>query len=564
MKASFKKKAIGVKRLAFFKRDRELPEEFKDRYNLATVDLIAGEYNRAIEQYEAILEQFPRNGQVWLEYAHALLGAGSKDKAKEAIEAARKYTKIEDSILGIDNPHTMVEFGILMEEEGQPKIAEKIYGAVTESTPTWYRPWFLLATIFKKREKFKRAEEIFRKGIESSKEETERLMIGLAEVLTLQHRFEEGLSFRRKAIEANPDYVEAWLSFAVDSYQFGDYDEGEAALAKARELSRNDSKMLEVIEATVEMLEEHLKKCPKGMDEGEYMFSMGAVHYQNQNFERARKALEKAVRLRPKHAESWALLGGILVQLQELREAEKACKTAISLDSKSVGAYQVLSSIRTIQGNMNEAIEVLRDGIAANPQESSLRKMLAEVEKIQSGDQVLTKKLAEAEEQKDEGMKLLAEGKLDKALKNFNKVVKLIPEDADAWAQLGLIYVNLKKYNDGEKAAREAIRLEEDNAIAWGVLGAALGDAGKLEEAEHALTRAVELDPNNASNILPLGFIHMQRGNLDMAQIMLEKVVKLKPTVAVAWHMLSQVYDLQGKHDEAVDASTNAQKFGMS
>ena len=103
--------------------------------------------------------------------------------------------------------------------------------------------------------------------------------------------------------------------------------------------------MTDSINQTVKMLEDHLKKCPEGMDEGDFAFSVGVVHYQNQDFSKARDALKRAVRLRPDHAESWAVLGGSLAQLKNLREAEKACKTALSIDTKSIAAYQVLSGV---------------------------------------------------------------------------------------------------------------------------------------------------------------------------------------------------------------------------
>jgi len=169
--------------------------------------------------------------------------------------------------------------------------------------------------------------------------------------------------------------------------------------------------------------------------------------------------------------------------------------------------------------------------------------------------------MSDAEEKKREALTLLAQGDLKKALKAFNKSLKFNSNDAEVWAHIGLINVNLQKFEDGEKAAREAILLDENNATAWGVLGAALGDAGKTDEAEEALTKAVELDPNNVSNLLPLGFIHLQKGNLDIAQIMFEKSMKLRPKVSVVWQMLAQVYALQGKEEEAADALANAQKY---
>ena len=525
---------------------------------------MAGDYEKAAASYTEILEVAPKNGKIWLEYTHTLLGLGQKEEAKEAYKNVKKYLRKEESVFGVGNARTLTEFGILIEEEGDRNIAEEIYQTATTQEPSWYKPWFFYASIYKKKKDYEKAEEIYRKALEVVTEEKERLLIGLAEVLTLQHRFEEGLEARRQATKINPEFAEAWFSFAVDSYQFGDYDEAEAALAKARELSKDNQQMIDAINQTVKMLEDHLKKCPEGMDEGEFAFSVGVVHYQNQDFSKARDSLKRAIRLRPDHAESWTVLGGSLAQLKELEEAEKACKTAIGLDPKSVAAYQVLSGIRAMQGDMPAAISTLKSGIKANPGEPTLPKLLADAEKAQGGDVFYSQEIADSERHKQEGLTLLTQGEMKKALKVFKKSLKFNSKDPEVWAYIGLIDVNLRKFDDGEKAAREAIRIDGNNAIAWGVLGAALGDAGKTEEAEQALTKAVELDPSNVSNILPLGFIHMQKGNLDIAQTMFKKSVKLRPTAVVAWQMLAQVYQLQGKEKEANEALANAHKYAGS
>jgi len=148
--------------LAFFKKDQELPGELKEKRNIAAVDLLAGDYDKAIEAYEEIIKEVAKNGQVWLEYTHSLLGAGRKEDGRKAYQSAKKFTRKEESVFGIGNSHTMVEYGILMEEEGESETAEQIYDAVSKQTPDWYKPWFLLASIHKKKENYERAEEIYR------------------------------------------------------------------------------------------------------------------------------------------------------------------------------------------------------------------------------------------------------------------------------------------------------------------------------------------------------------------------------------------------------------------
>jgi len=102
---------VGVKELAFLKRDQELPEELKDKRNLAAVDLLAGDYEKAEAVYDEIIKVVPKNGQIWLEYTHTLLGLGRKEEAKKAYQSVKKFIRKEESVFGIGNSRTMVQIG---------------------------------------------------------------------------------------------------------------------------------------------------------------------------------------------------------------------------------------------------------------------------------------------------------------------------------------------------------------------------------------------------------------------------------------------------------------------
>lgn len=45
---------IGVRGLAFFKKDQELPGELKEKRNIAAVDLLAGDYDKAMRNLSSL------------------------------------------------------------------------------------------------------------------------------------------------------------------------------------------------------------------------------------------------------------------------------------------------------------------------------------------------------------------------------------------------------------------------------------------------------------------------------------------------------------------------------
>ena len=68
------------------------------------------------------------------------------------------------------------------------------------------------------------------------------------------------------------------------------------------------------------------------------------------------------------------------------------------------------------------------------------------------------------------------------------------PDDADGWAVLGAAHFELARWTDAEQAARQVVRLRPDSAREWCNLGVVLRKLGQLEHAAAAQQRALDLD----------------------------------------------------------------------
>ncbi len=107
--------------------------------------------------------------------------------------------------------------------------------------------------------------------------------------------------------------------------------------------------------------------------------------------------------------------------------------------------------------------------------------------------------MTEAEELLRKGKELLDKGDLKKAFSNFDKVVKLEPDNADGYFGKAEAAVGLPKYSliDVAQFYREAIKHDPENGYYYLTYGEFCLSNGLLKQAEENYEKAVELDPDN-------------------------------------------------------------------
>ncbi len=116
------------------------------------------------------------------------------------------------------------------------------------------------------------------------------------------------------------------------------------------------------------------------------------------------------------------------------------------------------------------------------------------------------------------GNALALQGRFDEAIDQFQRALKIDPNDADA------------VYN----------------------LGNALAQQGNLEAAGKELQLALQIKPNSAMAAYDLGNVRARQGRLDEAIDQFQRALKSDPGLARAYYNLGQIFSKQGKLDEAI------------
>jgi tetratricopeptide (TPR) repeat protein len=187
----------------------------------------------------------------------------------------------------------------------------------------------------------------------------------------------------------------------------------------------------------------------------------------------------------------------------------------------------------------------------------------------------------DAAEQYHRGVRYEEQGRLDKAVREYEKATRWGQNHPDAHHRMGVFYLNQGRLDRAVGAFRKAISLRPKFAEARSHLAIAYQQQGKLDEALAAWERAKRFDPKlRASHNLDgaynnLGMDYVKAGEFDLAVIAFKTAQSINPNLAIqvdshdaeafneaiaahtvvveATKNLGTVYFNQDKMDEAID-----------
>jgi tetratricopeptide (TPR) repeat protein len=97
------------------------------------------------------------------------------------------------------------------------------------------------------------------------------------------------------------------------------------------------------------------------------MGRVGAMYYQQGNFEKARTIFEGLVELDPESADAHSALGGLLTLQQNDEKAVKHLSRAIEINPSQIAPYVNLGEIYIRQQKIEQAVANLKKAIALDP-----------------------------------------------------------------------------------------------------------------------------------------------------------------------------------------------------
>ncbi len=152
-------------------------------------------------------------------------------------------------------------------------------------------------------------------------------------------------------------------------------------------------------------------------------------------------------------------------------------------------------------------------------------------------------------------------GNLQQAFLQYDKSVRLEPENPRVRYKIGLLFLLNKMYDDAILEFQGVLKKEPQNALAYEGMGLALFQQQKIAEAERYFTKAIELNQNLWKSHNCLGIIYDKRKDYQRAIAAYQKAIAIKQDNALLYNNLGLSYLFSGNYDSAIKAFDTAMGF---
>jgi tetratricopeptide (TPR) repeat protein len=146
-----------------------------------------------------------------------------------------------------------------------------------------------------------------------------------------------------------------------------------------------------------------------------------------------------------------------------------------------------------------------------------------------------------ARKEYDEGQKALENKDADAATKYFRKAIQLYGKYSEAYLALGLLYMDLGKFDDAQPALQAANEITPTAPGGYLALGTMYNAQKKYDDAEKALTHGLELKPDVPDGQYELAKTYWATGKWQDAEPHAQKAVALAPNMAPAHVLLGNI-----------------------
>jgi Flp pilus assembly protein TadD/peroxiredoxin len=183
------------------------------------------------------------------------------------------------------------------------------------------------------------------------------------------------------------------------------------------------------------------------------------------------------------------------------------------------------------------------------------------------------------------GVAFFQRGYFDQAAASFQQVIEAKPDNAEAYYNLGTLYLRRNALADARRYLEQTVKLRPNYPEAWNNLGMIAAQQGQAEEAirdfkqslslkpdyvvallnlgnfyrrqeaygeaDRLLSRALEIEPDNPEVNYSVGMLYARENQLPRASQQLEKAVSLRADYADALNNLGVLYVRQQRYSEA-------------
>lgn len=354
----------------------------------------------------------------------------------------------------------------------------------------------LIGNIYRKQGNSIEAEKHWKKALELNPERPDAYN-GMGWIALEKGEYEKAIAFWRKALEINPEMPGVHSCIAQTLIILGRYDE------------------------VIKEAEEELKISP-GSSLSYFLLGQGYLKLMDYN--KAKQYYETAIEIQPDYMNAYYGLFTACSRLKQQDEAEahiavfkqlkaeerkvmmdrnRAFDDIVTIKKMLAETYNDAKQIYEKHGNHQEAENLLTRAIILDPNNTKYLMKLGSL--FQSG------------------------GRLPDALKTYEKIAEIEPNNIISHINIGVISVQLKQFDTAEKVFKKVIALSPGFSAGYRELAQLYLKTGtKYPEALRLSQTAVELE-ETAANYFTLSWAYDRNGDIANAITALKRAVELEP-----------------------------------
>ncbi len=159
------------------------------------------------------------------------------------------------------------------------------------------------------------------------------------------------------------------------------------------------------------------------------------------------------------------------------------------------------------------------------------------------------------------GVAMFQRGYLDQAAASFKQVIASKPENAEAYYNLGTLYLRRNSLQDARQYLEQTVKLRPNYPEAWNNLGMVAAQQGQADEAVRSFKESLRLRPAYATALVNLGNIYRRQGTLDEAEKLLSRAIEIEPDDPEINYSMGMLYAREDQLPRAEEYLEKAVKF---
>ncbi|MCY3741464.1 MAG: tetratricopeptide repeat protein [Candidatus Poribacteria bacterium] len=538
-------------------------------YNLGIAYLEAGQYNRAVPEFEAAIKLDPNFIGAHAALCRAYLEQNELENASTAVASALK--------LDANYQPALLLYGTIIEayhDKGKAYLDDRQY---TEAVAALQKAITLDADLDD--------------NSQDSHPENIHLYVHLGAAYIGMKAYQEAVEALQYAIAQDADLVDAHYNLGYAYVEQGASDKAiphlERAIAIAPHLKRAHYNLARAyresgnLEAATNAITETLRLDPNYQRAHELTdrikqehYNRGITYLNDERYSEAVTAFQNAITLDSDLAVAHYNLGLAYLKMETYPRAVSSLEKTIVLDPNHTAAHHALALSYLGQQELGKARDAAREALKIDANYQPARSLLEAIDPSFTpppspstpGVQDVTPSVPEhtadpqsaakptQETHHELGLAYLDAKMYTEAIAEFRKAIDLDPDFVEAHTSLGEIYFEMQQLDDAENAAKAALGIDADSQSARQLLEAIEQARPVRPEPEPAKQTPTPTDPSDMKQDLERGQVFLNSRQYDQAAAAFKRVIKANASSIEGHFGLGQAYLEIGAFDDAKTA----------